>query len=122
MPVHVKNHAIIADQRSNEWLDALKFYKCGNNTGVIPCPDDNWVSHYYNLIRGSIVELIVMKTVDLSSFFPHQKISKINLGLLVKEKGIEGSPGCAPDLLLALEGTDEIIAGEIKCNNFICSF
>lgn len=115
IPAQVRERVITADQRSPEWLEALTFYKCGNNTGVIPCPDDNWVDHYYNLIRGSIVELIVMRTVDLSSFFPDQKIQKIHIGLLVKEKGVQGSPGCAPDLLLCIEETGEIIACEIKC-------
>lgn len=114
LPDTVKDKAILIAQRSPEWFKLLNFYKCGKGTGVKKYAGPDWVEYYFNLIRGSIVELMVINSCDFSSLFPIYK--KITLGFLVEEIGKAGCLGIAPDLLLLTNNnTSEIIPVEIKC-------
>ncbi len=108
-----ENHIIEIDQRTEEWVRLLTFYLCGKNTGVHPYDGPEWVKFYYNLIRGSIVELFTIHTCDFSSLL-HESYIRILVGLLVEQKGIEGTPAIAPDLILLTE-SGKIIPVEIKC-------
>ena len=100
------------NQRSNEWLELIKFYCCGNSTGIIPFTQGNYVKHYYNLIRGCIIELFIIHNLDFTSLL-NVPVKKITVGLIVEKKGIKNSHGCAPDLLLITQ-EQEIIPVEIK--------
>jgi hypothetical protein len=112
LPVELQKRVLTCPQRSVEWKEALRYYTCGKNTGVLPCPaDEDWVSFYYNLIRGTIVESMIANT-DFSSIFPHRKITKVEVGLVVDELK-EKARGCAPDMLLLVD--DELIPCEFKC-------
>jgi len=114
LPRTVQSHVVAIDQRSDEWKKQLAYYTCGNNTGIHDCNSSDWVRFYYHLIRGCIVEIMAMNNCDFSVIFPGQKITKVNVGLLVQEVGKKGSPGCAPDLLLILDDK-EVVPVEIKC-------
>ena len=109
-----ENHCIEIEQRSPEWTSLLTYYLCGKNTGVIPYDGLHWVAFYYNLIRGSIVEMITIKTCDFRNII-NEKYEKITVGLLVEQKNIKGSIAIAPDLLLYCEESKKIIPVEIKC-------
>lgn len=117
LPNDILKHTILIDQRTEEWKELLTFYACGKNTGVKPCLDGNWISHYYNLIRGAITELMIIKNLDFSKLFPGKNIKKVTVGFLVEEVGNKGSLGIAPDLLLVVsdEKNLEVIPVEIKC-------
>ncbi len=104
---------IFMDQRSEEWMDCLvnKFI-CGRNSGNI----DNSFQGKYNLIRGSILELMAMH------FFDPLQINLKNfrswyLGFIVEEN-IKGAHGFAPDMILISEDNGnnipEFILVEIK--------
>jgi hypothetical protein len=112
LPDDILNNVILVPQRSREWLSLLTYYTCGSNQGLIPYDGNDWVSFYYNLIRGAIVEQMVLQNCDFSQLFPDSEISKITVGLLVEDKK-QGSLGIAPDLLLMVN--KEIIPVEIKC-------
>jgi len=112
LPENILNKAILVSQRSKEWLGLLSYYTCGTNSGLIPYEGNDWVSFYYNLIRGAIVEQMVIHNCDFSNWFSGQTIDKITVGLLVESKE-QGSNGIAPDLLLMVN--KEIIPVEIKC-------
>lgn len=95
------------DQRSEEWLRLLKFYSCGKNTGVLELPEGHDpVEFYYNLIRGCLVEAIVIDQ------FRFQGYEQVCVGFLTEAK-TEKSVAIAPDLLLV--NGEEIIPIEIKC-------
>jgi hypothetical protein len=114
----INDNIINVDQRSDEWKELLKYYTCGNNSGINSYDASNenmdWVTFYYNLIRGCIVELMVIKNLDFDSLFPDKKVTKIMVGLVVEEKNKRNSNAIAPDLLLLLD-SDEIVPVEIKC-------
>ena len=112
LPENILQKAILVPQRSKEWLALLTYYTCGTNSGLVPYEGNDWVSFYYNLIRGAIVEQMVIHNCDFSSLFPNSTIVKITVGLLVEEKKQE-SRGITPDLLLMVD--KEIIPVEIKC-------
>ena len=97
---------VFIDQRSPEWLTLLNFYECGKNSNNIT---DSFEGTF-NLIRGAITELIIMNIFDSRTL--GQKFTKCSVGFLVEDDKIEGSPGCAPDLLAVSE--DEIVPIEIK--------
>lgn len=99
-----KFHAnfIWTNQRSNEWIQMLKFYVCGNNSAEIP----SGFAGKFNLIRGAIAETLIADNLVFEDF------NKISLGLLVFDN-VQGSKGCAPDLILV--NGKEIIPVEIKC-------
>ena len=111
LPDHIKEKAICIPQRSPEWIKLLGFYTCGRNTGVKKYDGDDWVDYYYNLIRGSIVELMVIETCDFTPLIPNY--TKVTVGFLVEEKDKAGCKGISPDLLLLVG--DDVIPVEIKC-------
>ena len=112
----ILKHVIALNQRTPEWCKALTYYKCGKNSGVVEYTggfDGPWVEHYYNLIRGCIVELMVIENFNFRQIFKKEvEVCKIIVGLLVENRQ-EGSRGIAPDLLLKIG--DDIIPVEIKC-------
>ena len=112
LPTYVKNRAIMVDQRTLEWKELLQKYTCGKCTQVIDYKEDDWVEYYYNLIRGCIIEIIIIKNFDFTELFG-TTFKKVSVGLLVENLGVDKSPGCAPDLLIVLY--DEVIPVEIKC-------
>lgn len=98
---------IFADPRSVQWLNLLSIYSCGTNSKII---SDSMESKY-NLIRGSIGELIISEHLDFK-LLGLPVMTKITIGLIVEHID-NGSRGCCPDLILA--SGDEIIPVEIKC-------
>ena len=112
LPNYIKNRAIMVDQRTLEWKGLLQKYTCGKCTQVIDYKEDDWVEYYYNLIRGSIIEIIIIKNFDFTELFG-TTFKKVSVGLLVEDIGVDKSPGCAPDLLIVLD--EEVIPVEIKC-------
>jgi len=119
----IHDHLLDLDQRFLEWKHALKFYKTGDNTGVVELKEgEEWVGVYYNLIRGSLMEHIVIHSCELGALnhlFPNSIVNCVTVGLLVENKGVKNSKGVAPDLLLVVESetknSSEIIPVEIKC-------
>lgn len=109
-----EKHVITENQRTDVWKELLTFYKCGKNTGIKEYDGENWVHVFYNLIRGSIVEEMAINKIDWPNLFPDKRVVTSSVGLLVKEKGVMGSLGIAPDLLLILDDTI-VIPVEIKC-------
>ena len=114
-------HSIIecCDQRTPEWQELLKFYTCGLNTGLQDIPDGvNPLRARYHLIRGCMLEEFASKHITLNI---DEMLSKYNLsgyktysvGLMVEEKGLNGTKGVAPDMLLINTDLD-IISVEIK--------
>jgi len=103
----IERHFIQIPQRSEEWIRLLGTYKCGNNGAEIK----DTMEGVYNLLRGAITESIV-----LDRFIPEmlnlEGWEKVHVGLLVENKEIKGSVGCAPDLLLTRNNM--VIPVEIK--------
>jgi hypothetical protein len=103
---YFKNHFIFSNQRSPEWLDLLNnVFICGTNSGNI---SDSSFQGKYNLIRGAIVETLVINLFMFAGF------EKFNIGFIVEENK-KGSRGFSPDLVLINnEPIPEIIIVEIK--------
>lgn len=103
----VKRHFIQIPQRSEEWIRLLDMYKCGNNGAEIK----DTMEGIYNLLRGAITESIVFDrfTPEMLNL---EGWEKVQVGLLVENKEILGSIGCAPDLILTKNNM--IIPIEIK--------
>jgi hypothetical protein len=100
-------HFIQLPQRSEEWIKMLEIYKCGKNGAEIK----DTMEGTYNLLRGAITESIILdkfnpELLNLSGW------KKVNVGLLVEDRKIDGSVGCSPDLLLVKD--NKIITIEIK--------
>ena len=112
LPLQLKELVYDCDQRSEEWQKLLKYHKCGRNNGIEPYDGDEWVKFYYNLIRGCIGELMVIKNADFSVVAKDCRVDRIVVGMMVDEK-VEGSMGISPDLLLKIN--QGIIPVEIKC-------
>jgi hypothetical protein len=111
LPSNILQHVVAVDQRSPEWKRLLKFYTCGSNNGVIPYDGEEWVKFYYNLIRGCIMEQVVIQNFDFDKVVKSH-VDKIMVGFLVESRE-EKSIGIAPDLIL--RSVDELIPVEIKC-------
>jgi hypothetical protein len=107
----------IVKQRSAKWKELLTFYTCGNNTGVNELPEDltpeQIITARSNLLMGCFGECIVASGYDFTKLV--SEFTKVNVGMVVNEKGIENSPGSCPDLLLVNE--KEIVPVEIKMIN-----
>lgn len=112
LPKEILEHCILIPQRSKEWIELLTYYTCGKGNGVIPYTGLRWVEFYYNLIRGCIIELSVIKNCDFSKIIG-EKYNGVTVGMLVEDKK-KGSLGIAPDLLLVTR-SGRIIPVEIKC-------
>lgn len=113
LPTQLLNHICNEDQRSPEWIDLLKFYKCGNSINntinFIDCGTN------FNLIRGCLGEKLVVDLIDWNMLVDEdlRPVSKCICGLIVGSKGTADSIGIAPDLLLVSK-TNQIIPIEIK--------
>ena len=113
LPTQLVSNICTEDQRSPEWLELLKFYKCGNSI-------DNTISFVncetnFNLIRGCIGEKLLVDLIDWNILVDDvdKHISKCICGLIIETKGLIGSIGVAPDLLLVTK-TNQVIPVEIK--------
>ena len=112
LPDSLASRTLVCDQRSPEWLDAIKFYLCGKSNGIVEKEGDPIVTRY-NLIRGCLMELVMAHSVEYTKIQSLEKTYKCNVGLIVEEKDVEKSPGVAPDLLLIDE--EKIAIVEMKC-------
>lgn len=116
-PEFVKRHVHDVSQRTAEWRDLLKFYRCGRNTGICSPPSDSTpteiIRFYWNLIRGCIMEQFATMNVDLA-LIGLEEYRKVHVGLLVHEK-VQGARGIAPDMLLVSPDGNEVVPVEIKC-------
>lgn len=115
-PTFIDKHVELVDQRTPEWLDMLKYYQCGKSTGIVPYNGTTyrgWIETYYNLVRGSIGELLITTHCDFNSAL-QLVVVKFHCGLLIEEKR-PNAPGIAPDLLLVDTLSRKIIPVEIKC-------
>jgi hypothetical protein len=104
-----ESNFIWLDQRSEEWLRALTYYQCGDNSKVIPDTPEAKL----NLIRGAITEMIVVKYFDFGSV-GLTNIEKYMVGFVVAEQS-EKALGCAPDLMILNLDDKSLIPVEIKC-------
>jgi len=105
---------IFMDQRSPEWLIALNKFVCGNNSANIGTAFQS----KYNLIRGAVIELLVMQLLSDSVLgdLGFEGYQKYTLGFIVDEN-VPGSRGFAPDLVLigrTALGIFELVLIEIK--------
>ena len=101
-------------QKTDEWKRLLKFYSCGNNTGVVvlDCNDPvEIIKKRYNLIMGCIGELIISKYYDFSNVVGNDFI-RSTIGMIVEKLDVEGAEGCCPDQLFVND--KEIIPTEFK--------
>lgn len=105
----LSNKFIWIDQRTPEWHDLLTFYTCGTNSKNI----GNSFQSIYNLIRGTIAELLIMNLFQPQDIFD-SSYTKYSVGMLAEHVGTKGSNGCAPDLLLINDTATKIIPVEIK--------
>lgn len=112
LPPEVLVRSVLVAQRSPAWLRYLQHYSCGRNSGVVAYNGDDWVKFYYNLIRGSIIEMFVMRCADFSVIAGDVKAATV--GMLVKDRSQSGSVAIAPDLIL-VDKNGCIIPVEIKC-------
>jgi hypothetical protein len=124
----VAERIIDVKQKSQEWLELNKLYKCGLNTGVNKFDGEGYefVSFYYNLIRGAIGEQIAssVSNVELMTLFPGaESVNKIFVGMVVEKKIQVGSTevveGASPDMILQVNYFDccEYVPVEIKCHD-----
>jgi hypothetical protein len=113
---NVKANVIDIPQKSSEWMELIKFYSCGNNTGLSDigiCGLVDTLKARSNLIMGCIGETLIAKyfdptrCADLSASF-----DRCTIGLIVEHVGIEGSNGSSPDMLFVNQ--KEIIPAEFK--------
>lgn len=108
LPQRLRNdHVFECDQRSDEWKKLQKRHPNGSSSSIVLDISGDWVSEHYNLIRGSIIEQIVMV------FFHLEGYHNVTVGMMVPSKETIGSRNCSPDLLLT-NGV-ETIPVEIKC-------
>lgn len=106
---------IFLNQRSPEWLDMLaNKFVCGSNRANINMSS---FQGSYNLIRGSIIELLAIHLFDPAKHFAKSsdRFMKLNLGFIVESDTV-GAKGFAPDLVLIgiSNHTVELILVEIK--------
>ena len=129
------NNVYETNQRSNEWLELLKSYNCGSgNNGQINFID---FKTNYNLIRGCLMEQLLITNIDWPNLLNELINSTNNLtnnttdliipclcGLLVEKKTDDidlrkSINGIAPDLLLIkknqLAKQEQLIPVEFKC-------
>lgn len=112
----VLKHCDLSDQRSDEWIEKLDYYLCGKNNGVpifTGTTFKQWITHYYNLCRGSSAEILMTKYCNFSKALELNLIN-FTCGFLVESKNY-GAKGIAPDLLLIDKESKKIIPVEFKC-------
>jgi hypothetical protein len=108
VPAEKRSQFIWMPQRCPEWLSLYRFYTCGLHSKQVA----DTMDAKYNLIRGCIGELIMMRVFDPEVILPGFR--KYSLGFIVEQYGVRESPGCAPDLILQNSSTGEIIPVEMK--------
>ena len=115
LPESLKDRTHMIPQRCEEWKRLLKFYKCGNNSGIVPYDESTHITDfYYNLIRGCMIELFIINKLDFSAILGFH-VNKASVGMVVEKKGREGCIGVSPDTLL-VDDQGNIIPVEIKTN------
>jgi hypothetical protein len=113
LPESLRQRTYMVDQRSPEWMELLTFYRCGNNNGIAPVDTSRHITEvYYNLIRGCLMELFIIRNLDFSEILGFH-VEKVSVGLVVEEKDKRDSIGVAPDLIL-IDDNNKIIPVEIK--------
>jgi hypothetical protein len=114
----IKKNVITHNQKTSEWKELLKYYCCGNNTGVkvIESDDPNIIiKERANLIMGCIGEEIISNNYDFSTLIPiHSDFESCTIGMIVEKIGIEQSIGSCPDQLFISKSSNEIIPAEFK--------
>lgn len=113
LPTQLVLHICVENQRSPEWLELLKFYKCGNSiNNTIPFVN---CETNFNLIRGCVGEKLLVDLIDWNMLVDEvdKPVFKCICGLIVETKGFAGSIGIAPDLLIVTK-TNQVIPVEIK--------
>jgi hypothetical protein len=111
----IKNHCELDSQRTDKWLELMNFYRTGKNNGIVPFNGTTyteWITHYYNLIRGCSSEILISEFCDFSQALKLDLV-KFNCGLLVEKKE-KAARACAPDLLLIEKKSKKIIPVEMK--------
>jgi hypothetical protein len=111
------NKIHLEPQCSDKWKYFLDYYSCGKNTGITELLDTDlslWqiIQKRSNLIMGMIGESICFGNINLIPEYKDYDL--ITIGLLVKEKFIRNSKGCAPDGLLVSKNNKIIMPIEIK--------
>lgn len=127
IPFWLHDRIELCDQRDPEWRRLYRFYLCGRHSeSIVQVEDvDSFAAKNYHLIRGMVMEIVLRDCVNYRDLLGIPSCYTASVGLLVKQKGIEGSPGCAPDLLVVVPSDDsatrqsddhcEIIPVEMKC-------
>ena len=123
IPRNIRSKIVYSTPNTDEWKNQLSYYKCGRNSGIIPISPDTPINvkikKRYNLIRGHIGEDIVVNKIVKNCLRPYLGYYiPITVGFVAENINIENSNGCAPDLLLLVNGI--LIPVEIKtmiCDN-----
>ena len=118
----IKTNVITHNQKTPEWKELLKYYCCGNNTGVKVIESDDpsiIIKERSNLIMGCIGEEIISNNYDFSKLFDtdtdrDSHFESCTIGIIVEKIGIEQSFGSCPDQLFISKTGDEIIPAEFK--------
>lgn len=105
LPSRVQFYITKDAQRSEQWYKMREEFSNGSVSDISIDLASDWVSDYYNLIRGSIMELVVIGCADFRVLFD---MDIVTLGLIINK-----GTNAAPDFL-ATDG-EVIICGEIKC-------
>jgi len=111
----IKNHCELDSQRTEKWLELMNFYRTGKNDGIVPFTGTTfteWITHYYNLIRGCSSEILITEFCNFSQALKLDLV-KFSCGLLVEKKE-KDARACAPDLLLIEKTSKKIIPVEMK--------
>jgi hypothetical protein len=116
----VRANVIDVPQKSSEWKELIKFYSCGNNTGVSPIdctgPRDILRARS-NLVMGCIGETLIAEYFDPSRCIENfsGRFTSCEVGLIVESVGERDSVGSCPDRLFV--SSTEIIPAEFKTIN-----
>jgi len=127
LPSWLRHRVELCDQRDPEWMYLYRYYLCGRHSESVTKMDDvdKFVESNYHLIRGCVMEMVLRDCVDYKELLDLPNCYTASVGFIVEQKGVEGSPGCAPDLLVIVpdSGTSdcqsddkyEVIPVEMKC-------
>lgn len=100
----LQDHVLECNQRTPEWDEAMAFYCTSKKI-----EETLSIEEQYHLIRGCVIEALVINT-DLTPYFG--KHEKITVGMLVEKKG-EKCLGVSPDAIIGKNGM--YFPMEIKC-------
>lgn len=104
LPTYVKYYSV--SQKSKEWFDLNKTLK-NEEYEVLTYDKEDWIEHYYNLIRGCIIENIITNYTDFDILL-NEKCIKIMTGIITNNTQV-----ISPDLIL-LTQSNVFIPVEIK--------